>query len=118
MRRQPRDPVGDRSGLVLDLGARHAPLHQPEACRHRTLDSLAAENDPGCNTPPTYSGEALCTASSRNEPDTDLGQPDLRLVGGETQIARERELKAPAHRSASNLAERDLGELLDSLIKR
>ena len=86
------------SADVLDLVLRHDPVDEPD--RERLV---------GAHLPPAPDqllgarradepGQPLRAARARDDAEQDLGLPDARVVGGDAQVARDRELEAAAER--------------------
>jgi hypothetical protein len=61
----------------------------------------AAEADDG--------GQPRGSADVGDDPELDLGQPELRIIGGDPQVAAERDLERAAEAGAMNLADDGLG---------
>ena len=89
------------SATCSDLVLRHDPVDEPD--RERLV---------GAHLPPApdqllgarradESGQPLRAARARDDAEQDLGLPDARVVGGDAQIARHRELEAAAERVAA-----------------
>ena len=66
-------------------------------------------------------GQPLRAAAARQQAEPRLGQAELGLVGGNAQIAAERQLVAAAHGRAADLGEahlRQIGDALEQLLER
>ena len=98
-RRGAGDALAERDGLVEQRVVGHHPLHQADALGLRGVDALAGEHHPLRPVPAHHRGPAQHPEAG-HQPDRALGHREARAVGGEHQVAGQRELAAAAERVA------------------
>ena len=115
--RQARDAAGLLGGALGQLGTRHRPVHHAKLARSGAIKYFGAENKPGGERGTTNPRETLSTACTGNQSKPNFRQPEFGFGRRDTQIARQCQLKSPAHRRATDLGQRDLGQPLDPRIE-
>src|SRR6266540_6308003 len=101
-RRLLRDLAGEglRGGHQLRDG--HDALHQADAERFRGRHAHPGQDHLERLAAPHEAGESLRAAAARNDREVDLGQPELRILRGDPDVAGQRELEPAAQREAAD----------------
>ena len=86
--------------LVIQLGVRDHLRHDLQVGQLRRRHALSEQDQPCRRGTPDALSQPLDTTGERRHGDRGLDEPKVSRLGREDQIARERELKAPAIRGA------------------
>src|SRR5438445_3087293 len=92
--------AGQRERLVEDVGRRHHPVDQADAQRLVGRHLATREDEVLGARWAHQTGETLRGAPARDDAEQDLRLAELRVVRGDAQVARERELAPAAERVA------------------
>ena len=115
MRRLRRERPRDRRGPVEDLGRPDRLLHQTPLRGAASGDRLPAEDHEPRAPGSDGAWRALRAAAARQDADADLGQTDLRVLGRDPDVARERDLQPAAHAEAVDRDDERLREGFDAV---
>ena len=111
-RRMARELADQRVDRAVELVRRDDLRDEPDRERLLGLHPSAAHDDVLRATEPDEAGESLRAARAGDHPDRRLGQRHLEVVGGDPEVARERELEPDAEHVALELRDHGLGAAL------
>jgi hypothetical protein len=107
-------PLGCRDRRRAEDAGRHQLVHQPQTERLGAALALAGEDQAERRARADEPGQPLAAAGARDEAQLHLGEPELGLgmIGGDTIVARERQLEAAAQAGAVDRGDDRLGQRL------
>ena len=94
------DARGQRERLALERLRRDDPRADAVLQRLVGVQDAAAEDDLECQRAAGDARQPLRAAGAGDQPETRLGQPEARILRGQHDVARERELAAAAEAPA------------------
>src|SRR5207237_5737674 len=110
-----RERARDPRGPVEDFGGPDRLLHQTPLRGAASGDGLPAEDHEPRASGSDGAWQALGAAASRQDADAHLGQADLRVLGRDADVARQRDLQSADHTDAVDRADDRLWESLDAV---
>ena len=99
----------------MQLGGREDGLHEPDAQRLGGVDQAAAQAQIARPAVADLARQTLRAAPARRDAEADLGLAETGVVGGEADVAAERELAAAAQGEAVDGRDPGLRRALDGL---
>ncbi len=93
------DPSRQRDRLVDHLRTGNHAVHQPDLPGALGLDGVSGQGDLEREGERDAGGEQRASTTGQQAA-LDLGEAELRVVGGDHEVALEHQLEAPTHRAA------------------